>query len=189
MSNGQQGSMLVGADGRPVNQSIFMLGPFAIQGAANPEAIQQLYQEAFLAIDPVTGMVSPNPEKGVQITWISTCIALQYRDETISYLESRIDELEKAMRKAVPGYQPPLPPGAKTEADVATIHMGTGSAVRVWPDGAGNYPDIKVPVKALFKMGTLEVEVKEGDLVQRRDDGVYINEERAVPKQDEATET
>lgn len=166
---------------QPADRGMYPLGPFMLEGPSLHEAIQNLFQEGFATVD-VYGHVQINPEKAVQATWICASVTSLRHEQIIAYLTQRVEVLEQALRKAVPDFVPALPPGAATEADVATLILPNQSPVRVWPNANGEYPTFKSPPKSVFKMQGFELELEDESTIERREDGIYVNDKRVLEK-------
>lgn len=178
MTNGNSGP--AGPD-QSADRAMYPLGPFMLEGPALHDALERLFKEAFSTVD-VYGRVEISAEKAVQINWICASVTSLRHEGMIAFLTQRVEVLEQALRKAVPGFVPALPPGAATDADVATLILPNQSPVRCWPNANGEYPTIPAPAKSTFRMGNFEMEIETDSQIERREDGIYVADKRVLDK-------
>lgn len=177
MTNGNSGP----APDQPPDRAMYPLGPFMLEGPAMHDALERLFKEGFATVD-IYGRVEINAEKAAQINWICASVTSLRHEQMIAFLTQRVEVLEQALRKAVPGFVPALPPGATTDADVATLILPNQSPVRCWPNANGEYPTIPAPAKSTFRMGNFEMEIETVSQIERREDGIYVNDKRVLEK-------
>lgn len=163
----------------------YPLGFLVLEGPASVEAQQQLLKEAYGTFDAY-GHVEINPEKASQINWYCASDSFVHHERLIAYLMQRVEVLEQALRKEIPGFVPLLPPGAATEEDVATLVLPNNSPVRIWPTAKGEYPTVKSPPNSILRIGTFELELEEEAVIERREDGVYVDDKCVLAKKAKA---
>jgi hypothetical protein len=178
MSNGT----IVGPDGRPLDQATYQLGKATIPGPTNDDSLAQIHQEGFNSVD-MYGQPSINPEKAIKSLWYNTTLQFLGLGQFLGHMSERIQKIEEAIKRVDKSFAPVAPPNANVADGVGAVKFGKDQSwIQVWPTPDGKYPTFKATGKGLFRMGTVELELDEGDSIEHRADGVYIKGSRVIER-------